>query len=100
MTTLQIANEVQDATFAEIGTFIATERLSNPAWYEGGPIRLQRGDVTCIPDDDSDAALVLLQTVGHMIDCASGIHSWSDAVGKLPPDTPCEHCGELYGNPA
>ena len=32
-------------------------------------------------------------------DCAKGIHSWSDAIGRLPPDTPCARCGELYGNP-
>jgi hypothetical protein len=32
-------------------------------------------------------------------DCAHGIHSWIDAVGKLPPDTKCTRCGELYGNP-
>ena len=32
-------------------------------------------------------------------DCAHGIHSWVDAVGKLPADTACANCGELYGDP-
>lgn len=32
-------------------------------------------------------------------DCINGMHSWIDEVGKLPADTPCKHCGELYGNP-
>lgn len=31
--------------------------------------------------------------------CDMGIHSWSDVVGLLPPDTTCEHCGEPYGHP-
>jgi hypothetical protein len=29
--------------------------------------------------------------------CAQGIHSWADAVGKLPADFKCEWCGEEYG---
>lgn len=32
-------------------------------------------------------------------DCAAGLHSWIGEIGKLPADTPCAHCGELYGNP-
>jgi len=31
--------------------------------------------------------------------CADGMHSWVDQVGKLPADTKCDHCGELYGDP-
>lgn len=31
--------------------------------------------------------------------CVAGIHSWVDKVGKLPADTPCTRCGELYGDP-
>ena len=38
-------------------------------------------------------------TCGDCDDCENGIHSWADAVGKLPPDTKCTHCGEAYGNP-
>lgn len=33
-------------------------------------------------------------------ECEMGIHSWANEVGQLPPDKPCEHCGELYGQPA
>lgn len=33
-------------------------------------------------------------------DCAAGLHSWIDEVGKLPADTACTRCGELYGEPA
>ena len=32
-------------------------------------------------------------------ECLAGLHSWIDAVGKLPPTTRCEQCGELYGEP-
>jgi hypothetical protein len=31
--------------------------------------------------------------------CESGMHSWVGEIGKLPGDTPCSHCGTLYGNP-
>lgn len=31
--------------------------------------------------------------------CMSGIHSWADTPGKLPPDTKCTCCGETYGEP-
>lgn len=36
----------------------------------------------------------------NALDCAAGIHSWSGELGKLPPDTKCSHCGELYGDPS
>jgi hypothetical protein len=31
--------------------------------------------------------------------CADGMHSWVGLTGKLPANTPCDHCGELYGDP-
>lgn len=33
------------------------------------------------------------------VECAKGIHSWADEQGKLPPDTKCAYCDELYGHP-
>lgn len=36
---------------------------------------------------------------GHEIDCEAGVHSWVNETGKLPPDTACTECGELYGDP-
>ncbi len=32
-------------------------------------------------------------------DCEAGLHSWINKTGKLPPDTACTRCGELYGDP-
>lgn len=32
--------------------------------------------------------------------CEQGVHSWSNEVGLLHPDTKCDHCNETYGNPA
>lgn len=48
----------------------------------------ERIDLRAYPQDDDDED-----------ECAQGIHSWIDAVGKLPADTKCTRCGELYGNP-
>lgn len=31
-------------------------------------------------------------------DCEAGFHSWVYTNGKLPPDTKCTTCGELYGD--
>jgi len=31
--------------------------------------------------------------------CAVGLHSWIDAIGKLPANTKCDHCDETYGHP-
>jgi hypothetical protein len=36
---------------------------------------------------------------GGPADCAIGLHSWVNEVGKLPADTPCDRCGETYGEP-
>lgn len=32
-------------------------------------------------------------------DCENGMHSWTDKVGRMPANTKCNHCDELYGNP-
>lgn len=31
--------------------------------------------------------------------CSQGLHSWVDKSGRLPSDTTCTRCGELYGDP-
>ncbi|MFZ3482186.1 hypothetical protein [Sphingomonas sp. 3-13AW] len=33
-------------------------------------------------------------------ECSVGLHSWVNEVGRLPADTSCTRCGELYGDPA
>ncbi len=35
-----------------------------------------------------------------MEQCAGGMHSWVDKVGKLPALTQCTRCGDYYGNAA
>lgn len=76
--------------------------------YDDGKWRIVCGDHdTTYPSRDAAARaeykLAQRETTANEdkahADCALGIHSWSDAIGKLPPDTKCTHCGELYGNP-
>jgi ribosomal protein L37E len=57
-------------------------------------------------DDDSACSCAHCGWEGTVFDaspggneCAAGIHSWIGEKGKLPPDTPCTRCGELYGDP-
>lgn len=49
------------------------------------------------PFDSPDEAVADVQRVWG--ECDDGSHSWIDEVGKLPADTPCNYCGELYGHP-
>lgn len=41
----------------------------------------------------------LEETADGLADCADGMHSWTGEIGKLPPDTACTRCGDLYGVP-
>lgn len=45
-----------------------------------------------------DAALECLPD--ELTSCLTGVHSWAGAIGKLPANHPCAHCGELYGDPS
>lgn len=54
------------------------------------------GETSGDDDDDDDGEG---DDDDHSADCADGIHSWVNETGKLPADTPCKYCGELYGHP-
>lgn len=47
----------------------------------------------------ADTARQALKEIEEADPCKMGIHSWADEVGKLPADTRCTRCGELYGDP-
>lgn len=40
------------------------------------------------------------QELEGMAQCVDGLHSWVDAVGRLPAITTCTRCGDRYGCPA
>jgi hypothetical protein len=51
-------------------------------------------------DEDGDETTAYLEIgIGPTEECKMGIHSWIHETGLLPPDTKCDHCSELYGNP-
>lgn len=57
---------------------------------------IDRGRVTGTPFDHSDPRCVIPEPADE---CDDGLHSWIEEVGKLPADTACTRCGELYGDP-
>lgn len=45
------------------------------------------------------AAIASEQAAADQRLCEMGIHSWTGEEGRRAADTPCAHCGELYGTP-
>lgn len=66
-TTIQISDDVSSAAADRVQQFLDETALRDPSW-NGAEFILQRGDYTCIPDDDSPAADSLLNSVYRVID--------------------------------
>jgi hypothetical protein len=79
---------------------IAQLRIAGYAVVIWNPKELRGVDPGTVEAQSVERGNDIIDSLAELPDCAGGVHSWSDADGKLPPDTPCEHCGELYGNPA
>jgi hypothetical protein len=47
----------------------------------------------------SRCILIAVQRELHARQCANGFHSWVTETARLPARTPCDWCGELYGDP-
>lgn len=67
MTTVQIAYEVPASTVAKIEAHLAETAIRDINW-NGALFKIERDDFTCIPDDDSAAAVSLLHEINNIID--------------------------------
>ena len=61
-----IAREVPESTLAKIKEFIAEEAKTEPR-LNGVKYRIERGDYTSIPEDDSDEANRLFISIRNII---------------------------------
>jgi hypothetical protein len=59
MATVQIAYEVSPAALARVKALLADVAVHDCNW-NGADFRIERGDFTCLPDDDSADAVGLL----------------------------------------
>lgn len=85
----EAANDKYGADDIEIDDQPGTSRADDGTWVAAWVwIPDPEGDDDAADDDDDDS---------H---CEIGVHSWSFETGKLPADTACTHCGELYGDPS
>lgn len=66
MTTIQIAYEVSDATVSKIEAHLASVAMRDVNW-NGADFRIERDECTCIPDDDSHAAVALHHSIQRII---------------------------------
>lgn len=66
MTTVQIARDVSDEAFQKIQAYLDDLVLTDPDW-NGAEITLERDDYTCIPDNSSEDAMVVMVAINHII---------------------------------
>jgi len=66
MTTIVIAHEVQDDKIHMIEELLHDVALRDVNW-SGAKFEIERGDFTCIPDDDSADAVKLLNKIQEII---------------------------------
>ena len=66
MTTIQIAYEVPAATVTEIEAMLSETALRDINW-NGADFIIERDDFTCIPNDKSADAVILLYAINDII---------------------------------
>lgn len=66
MTTITIANEVSAQAVAKIRELLDDVALRDINW-NGAEFQLERGDFTCIENDDSHEAALLLRKIDDII---------------------------------
>lgn len=67
MTTIQLSYDTPAAAVARVEAMLNDVALRDPNW-NGADFRVERGDYTCIVDDDSYQAAALLRSVFETID--------------------------------
>jgi hypothetical protein len=55
-------------------------------------------EVTCIIEREITKRADVIREAEAM--CRVGVHSWCSEQGKLPADTKCDFCDEVYGEPS
>jgi hypothetical protein len=66
MTTIQIAYEVPAETVAKIKSHLQHVAAHDANW-NGAEFQIERGDYTCMPDDDSYDATALFYSIQRII---------------------------------
>lgn len=66
MTTIVIAYDVQDDKIKEIERLLNDVAIRDVNW-NGVQLEIERGDFTCIPDDESADAVKLLNKIQEII---------------------------------
>lgn len=66
MTTIVIAYDVQDDKIKEIERLLNDVAIRDVNW-NGVQLEIERGDFTCIPDDESSDAVKLLNKIQEII---------------------------------
>jgi hypothetical protein len=66
MTTIVIAHDVQDDKIHKIEELLRDVALRDVNW-NGAEFEIERGDFTCIPDDESADAVKLLNKIQEII---------------------------------
>jgi hypothetical protein len=66
MTTIVIANEVQDDKIHKIEELLHDVALRDVNW-NGAQFEIERGEFTCIPEDESADAVKLLKKIESII---------------------------------
>lgn len=70
MTTINIAYEVPKAVIADIQNLLDETARTDINW-NGASFKIERDDFTCIPDDESPDAVILLRQIHDLIDEAT-----------------------------
>jgi hypothetical protein len=55
-------------------------------------------EITCIIEREITKRAEVIREAEAM--CKVGVHSWCSEQGKLPADTKCDFCDEVYGEPS
>jgi hypothetical protein len=66
MTTIQIAYEVNAAAVARVEALLADVALRDANW-NGADFQIERDDFTCIPNNESADAVILLGQINRAI---------------------------------
>lgn len=66
MTTIQIAYEVSDEAVARVEALLCEVAMRDPNW-NGANFQIERDEFTCIPDDESADAVILLRQIERAI---------------------------------
>lgn len=86
MTTINIAYEVPKAVIADIQNLLDKTARTDINW-NGADFKIERDDFTCIPDNESPDAAILLRQILGLIDEAT--RNPRNAGRKPKSRTPC-----------